>query len=295
MIDFKKSHQELYERGFIDFEKGEYGSNLVFKEIDFGQAVEDDKIEYRDDGVYYNFNGEWLRGYYFMKNYNTLKWIEEYHDFKYKTPRFHLYNCETMKKKHLFRNQYIWSNADYNFVYCNDREVWLENENLILCKNCKDELIQKPYPLISNSKEFFEDTDQVKIEELIKKNEIIKDDQKNMRGYPFNWRKKAKKFQEKNGLICKSCGISKQDATQKKHFDVDHINGFNKENNKDDNLQVLCVLCHIMKDDYHIQQAVKYPNRNRQLHEFVEDNRQELGERCPRNLAKYDELIKPEI
>ena len=286
MIDFKKSHQELNKRGFIDFEKGEYGSNLVFKKVDFGQAVEDDLIEYRDDGVYYYFNGEWLRGYYFMKNYATITYN--------KLPVFHLFECSTMENRDLYIGSYTWSNADLNNVFCRDQEIWLYDNNLRLCYNCKKILMNTASNIISDSKEFFEDTDQIKIEELIKENDIIKDDQKNMRGYPFNWRKIATKFKEKNGLVCNSCGISKQDATQKKHFDVDHINGFNKENNKDDNLQVLCVLCHIMKDDYHIQQAVKYPNRNRQLHEFVEDNRQELGERCPRNLAKYDELIKPE-
>ena len=253
MYKFTKSHAELDNRGVPRLE--EYNSEVILKNIDFGKAVSNNEIEYRADGVYLKFGKKWLRGFYYMKDYKGLE---------YGNPRFHLFNCPTMQNRHLFHGTYHWSNASTNDFYCKDRNDWVNDVVLPLCGNCKPMLDEK----ISNTLEFYNSNDQEKIEITDFVSSIIPDSTTNIRGYPLNWRSIASDFKNKNGLECNSCGIKEKDKNLGFYFDVDHINGYDKSL-IDNNLQLLCKLCHTYKDKYHLEQALTYPNRNRNLHNFV--------------------------
>jgi len=254
MSYFKKSHIILDNLGVPRLK--EFTSNVIIKGVDFAEAKAKNKIEYRDDGVYLNVNGEWVRGYYFMSSYR----IGEYGN-----PRFHLFDCSTMQNKSMYIGNYIWSNDKTVNVKDRDTKVIKEELILPLCNNCRSMLTEN----INSTQEFYDSNDYDNTSDIVAATELT------IFGYPKNWKEIATKFKTKKGLVCSHCKFKDESAINKWFFDVDHING-NKSECKDSNLQVLCKLCHVYKDEHHRTQAVKYPNRNEILHEFIRKNKNDL-------------------
>lgn len=252
---FNKSHIYLDSIGVASIQ--DVKSNIIIKGRDFATAKRNNQIEYRDDGVYLQIEGgQWIRGYYYMKDYDMIQYK--------KTPKFHLFNCETMQRKNLFLGKYVWSNDKYVNVVERSTKETKKDLILELCSNCRDNLLEN----IIDTKDFYNSNSH---EEIIKPEKEL-----DMFKYPINWKDIATQFKEKNGLICSNCKCSSDGESRDKwFFDVHHING-NKSDCNNSNLMVLCKLCHIYENDYHLENAKKFPNRNTSLHEFVRVHNQKL-------------------
>ncbi|WP_289023037.1 hypothetical protein [uncultured Salegentibacter sp.] len=272
MFSFFKSHKYLDKIGFPRLE--DYEKNTIIKNIDFAEAREKGKIEYRDDGVYLNYNGKWIRGYYYMSSYN----IDSYGN-----PRFHLFNCSTMQNKHLYKGKYIWSNAETVDVKNRQNNYeWEKDLILPLCSNCR-KIINNS---IIDTEDFYASTENndLDIKDFVQ--DINPTQETNIYGYPTNWKEIASKFKQQNGLKCNSCGLSDESGHNQWFYDVDHRNGI-KSDCSNRNLQVLCKLCHTYKDKHHKEQALKYPHRSEILHELVRIKQSELKSVNNRFLDNY--------
>lgn len=261
IFKFQKSHARLDKLNFPHLQ--EYTKNSIIKNIDFAEAKEDGRIEYRDDGVYLNYNGKWIRGYYFMTSYKIIS---------FGNPRFHLFNCSTMQSQHLYKGHYIWSNAEVVDVQNRENDYKLVKDLILpLCGNCRKIIDNQ----ILNTRDFFNSNPQEEFDITEVVNDINSSRDVNIFGYPTNWKEVATKFKQKKGLKCKNCGLKDKTGHNQWFYDVDHKNG-NKGDCSSDNLQVLCKLCHTYKDSYHKKQAITYPHRNEILHELVRTKIEEL-------------------
>ena len=133
---FNKSHKYLDRIGVPIIE--DVKSKIIIKGRDFVEAKRNNQIEYRNDGVYLNIEGgQWIRGYYYMKDYHMIRYNS--------TPKFHLFNCETMQQKKLFVGNYVWSND--KLVNVEERSTGEIKKDLILnlCSFCNKELVENIY------------------------------------------------------------------------------------------------------------------------------------------------------
>ena len=272
MFKFDKSHKYLDKIGIPKLDA--YSKNSIIKNIDFAEAKEAGKIEYRDDGVYLLYKGKWIRGYYFMTSYKLNS---------YGNPRFHLFNCSTMQNQHLYKGHYIWSNAEVVDVRNRENNNQLVKDLILpLCGNCRniidDEILDTEDFHATNDHEEFDITEIV--------DDINPSKDTNIFGYPNNWKEIATNFKQKKGLKCNSCGLTDKSGINQWYFDVDHLNG-NKSDCSSSNLQVLCKLCHTYKDKHHKKQAITYPHRNTILHELVRTKSEELKSAKNKYLLSY--------
>ncbi|MDW5289455.1 HNH endonuclease signature motif containing protein [Formosa sp. PL04] len=256
-----------------------YDSNVVLKDVDFIKAKDAGNIEFRKDGVYLKHRGNWIRGYYYMNSYK----IKEFGN-----PRFHLFNCQTMKQKSMFIGDYHWSNADSVKVLERANHQWKEDLVLPLCSFCSKMLNEN----ISDTEEFFDSNDSVEFYDEDKTTNIIPDNQHNIYGYPINWKEIASAFKDQHGLKCDDCGFKLNDKHKAFYFDVDHVNGYDKNDCSNDNLQILCKLCHTYKDKHHLKQAKLYPYRSETLHELVRNYENQLLKINNPYLSLYFENFK---
>lgn len=73
--------------------------------------------------------------------------------------------------------------------------------------------------------------------------------------YPHNWSKISQMVREKRKYICAKCDVNCSDKYHKRLLDVDHIDR-DKSNNRFENLQCLCKICHKDKhSDYKVPEG----------------------------------------
>ena len=65
-----------------------------------------------------------------------------------------------------------------------------------------------------------------------------------LKGYPRQWKQISKAYRESKNWTCEKCKVKLYD--DKYYLHVHHING-NKEDNKRENFQSLCLLCHALE------------------------------------------------
>ncbi|WKX75600.1 hypothetical protein [Zobellia laminariae] len=101
-----------------------------------------------------------------------------------KYPRFHLFNCEVMANKALYRGKYIWANDKTVNVRNRQTKKLLEDVELKLCSKCARLLTGE----INSTQEFYESNEHAKEIEVV--------EELNIYGYPKNWREIATDFKK---------------------------------------------------------------------------------------------------
>lgn len=229
----------------------------VIKGIDFETAYKSGSISFEDDGIYLEHEGKKYRGYMFIQEprISDKGWY----------PKFHLKKCTTIQEFiqiGQFRIRYEWSNSNVNdLIDLNTRQVY-ENETLSYCQNCRKEF----YNGIKTTGDFFDSLDKTKIK--------TEDVEVYINGYPRNWEKISKNYRTLKGYACESCGIAPINVLDRRHWHTHHKDG-DKTNNKESNLECLCVLCHSYKDLKH-EENFDTKRMRKELDAFVEQYRSEL-------------------
>jgi hypothetical protein len=241
------------------------GSGFKSIRIDFRKAYNEGKIEFRSDGIYLIHEGREWKGYMYMPTYR----VSYYKDF----PRIHLTRCETIDdfiSKGMFNTYYIWSNNERNDITDRDTKEIYYDKVLKVCNRCKKIIFG-----IEDTVDFFQtlDTEPEDIEVDIF-------------GYVKNWQTISKQYRESNGYTCESCGITPQNQLDKRYWHTHHKNG-NKLNNRYDNLQCLCLLCHSSNDVIH-EENFGTTRMRPDLDSFVKQYRNDLIRVRNPYLAKYD-------
>lgn len=202
---------------------------------DLTQEEQAGNIEFRTDGVYLTVDGQEFKGYMYLK-YPDVD--------RYGNPKFHITDCITIRDQRgsgRFDGRYFWHNS--NTVNIEDRENGRvhENINLVLCNNCRRQSAITQY---TDTVGFFSVLDQQEQDEINQEYEI------DIFGYTLDWQKISKEFRKEKDYTCENCNIKITIPPDRRFIHVHHKNG-NKLNNRRNNLECLCILCHAHKDSTH--------------------------------------------
>jgi hypothetical protein len=210
--------------------------------------------------------------------------------------KYHIYKCSTISqmfdsgRKHRYKiNNRIDGTFHYKLFDKSNRKLKEErkNQKLHICKNCLGQFLNN-YP--SNS-----DVENFNLEEFHKNNNSFFgfDTSKLEKGedaienvYSQIWHEISTKIKKKRNYTCKNCGWKPKNEYQNKFIHTHHLNG-DKTNNKQDNLQVLCIECHSNIDRYHIQ--IKSQNNYKEFIKIKNNPQQE------KNMFRENESIKKAI
>jgi 5-methylcytosine-specific restriction endonuclease McrA len=257
LCKFEKLDAKLTEWGFPAI-NGKSGFQVIRVDFDaqkFQRAVEERKIEFRNDGIYLIHEGREWKGYMYMPTYNVSK---------FGLPKFHLIRCETIQKLFSggYGQLYKWSNNKLNDIKQRGTNEIYEYQKLQLCTFCKKAIFD-----IDDTEDFFETLDtETKEEDANIETDIF--------GYVKDWQKISKAYRKNKDYTCESCGIKPKNNLDKRFWHTHHLDG-NKTNNIKSNLECLCVLCHSYKDLRHEENFDK-KRMKRELDSFVEKYKEDL-------------------
>ena len=230
LYDFKKLSQKLDALNFPEVKE----SRFIIVRKDFSEEEKKGNITFKEDGIYLNINGVEHKGYMYIKVADVAQ---------YDFPKFHISNCQTItqqQKQNMFHGHYYWSNSNIVDVQQRGTTKIHKEITLNLCRNCKIAASITDY---QNTQGFFDLLD-------IQENSPINDTELDMFGYVKDWQQISKKFRIENEFTCDNCKIKIENKFDQRFIQVHHRNG-DKLNNKRENLQCLCSLCHSNIDEKH--------------------------------------------
>lgn len=251
----------------FDFSGGyfdKYLSSLIDKELEEQKSIFELKIvknenpysyKITNEGIFSNINGVNYRRFLFMQNYDIKKYG--------KLPKYHIFNCEVAVKY----SSFVLSNTDRVDVIDRYTYELHEDKKLQICSYCANEFKN------ITSKEIYGKSF---MEVILDFEEVrqIKPTDVNSNGYLWNWDEISSAYRATKNYTCEKCGI-KMSNTNDYHFMETHHKNFNKTDNKRNNLECLCVLCHSNVDEWHRRNYTNFMQRKK-VDKFIEKYRGEL-------------------
>lgn len=172
--------------------------------------------------------------------------MQDYRLEEYGKPRFHICKCQTIQEfisSGGFREHYVRANSDPVPVknMNNFRRVEIVSE-LPLCRYCRNQVME--YGNITSKKfvELLKEARGVEEEQEAKEVDIF--------GYTRDWDEISREYREKHDYTCERCGLKITDLYYRQYIHCHHKDK-NKLNNKESNLECLCMRCHSEVDQYH--------------------------------------------
>lgn len=233
LYTFSNLAQRLSQLGYP--EPLESGFRVIKR--DLTQEEQAGNIEFRGDGIFLTIDGQEHKGYMYLKYPDVAR---------YGFPKFHITNCQIVlgqRNRGQFDGRYFWHNS--NTVTIEDRangDVH-ENVNLNLCGYCRTQSSIREY---SDTLGFFSFLDQQEQDDINQEIEV------DIFGYTLDWQHISREFRKEKEYTCESCGIKVEEPSDRRFIHVHHKSG-NKLNNRRNNLECVCVLCHANKDSKHEQ------------------------------------------
>ncbi|CAG9884442.1 hypothetical protein F3B42_14450 [Bacteroides ovatus] len=208
------------------------------------------KIKFEENGIFYiDDNKIEHQGFMYKRNFY-------FHDYGESMPKFHIRNCEALQ---LYgKDAYRFANNEPIKVFARDRAVRHEVEvsGLQLCNYCANILAGELTNKIHNSTDFVE---------FLKQTEGIFPDENgdvdvDIFGYTKNWEQISHAYRSLHQFTCERCGLQITNLLDQHYMHTHHKNG-NKIDNRETNLECLCVRCHSEVDDRHRKRLSTGANR----------------------------------
>ncbi len=197
------------------------------------------QIKYDADGIYYvDDNGVSHKGFLYKQRFF-------FHDYGDKMPKFHIRLCSAIQD--FGRDAYRFANDEPIKVIARDRGMRgreIEVKNLQLCSYCASMVLFSEDSGVRNSTDFVE---------ILKAGEPQEEQEElelDIFGYVRDWERISTEYRESKEYTCEKCGLHIDDPMLRFYMHTHHKDG-NKQNNKLNNLQCLCVRCHANIDESH--------------------------------------------
>ncbi len=154
-------------------------------------------------------------------------------------PKFHVCQCSTIQN--WGKNAYRFSNGEPVRIYSRNTHREESVSEMELCNNCKQMMIAEEKQKVSSSTDFVE---------LLKKSGEIKENELDIFGYTKEWADISLAYRTKKKFTCERCGITLQSDFDRQYMQTHHKNG-DKTDNREANLECLCIKCHSEINETH--------------------------------------------
>lgn len=243
------------------------------KDVTFGD-IKNGTLRIEDKGIY-NIDpntGIKQRVFLYKRTYN----IE-----RFGNPRYHICKCGVIES---FMND---AGEIPEYRQSNEKSVWVIDRS----DNNKDKLI-KDLPLCKYCSKIIGDIDKNMTSsdfvDILKKaapapTKPQQDIEVDVNGYTRDWREISQKYREKHNYTCERCGVKVMNPFESEFMQTHHRNG-NKTDNRESNLECLCIKCHSEVDDTHRRNFNTLAQQG-----LIQEFLQEYG--CERFKGKVGELF----
>lgn len=288
IYDFNKFKAALERLGYTIGEAKPY-TPLEVAEVNLSN-IQSGEVEITDEGIFYvnpnTSNKQQI--FLYMRNYNMADWGK---------PRFHITNCTTLQE--LGTKRYRRANTGTVIVYDTSQERDVEVSGLPLCKNCL-RIIRAARQLDYGSDMTSDEFEQI-LREAGEDTENDQEPDTDLEGYTWKWQKISEACRTKRNYTCENCGFHPESRMDRQFIHVHHKDG-RKTNNRESNLQCLCIACHSNVNPTHQENFSKGANRVmldsfKKKYPTIGKAKQQMSDNSPNNtinvLGKHLEPPQP--
>ena len=250
IYDFQSLKDYLVQLGFI-VEQAQGYRPFTPEVIDPMVEIRRGTMEFRDNGIFVINPDSGEEQQIFLYKY-------DYRLAEFGKPRFHICKCSTIQQfidVGMFRGHYVRANTDpvpVKNIDNNNREEMVSD--LPLCRNCLSKI--RDYGNITTA-QFVEILREVNGVEDIEQQEEVEID---IFGYTRDWDQISRAYREAHNYTCERCGLKIENAYDRQFIHCHHKDK-NKLNNRESNLECLCMRCHSEVDDAHRHNLTTGANR----------------------------------
>lgn len=248
ICDFPRLKKELRKLGYVIGSAQPYVP-IKNVDVDLGRSIQSGEIEICNKGIFWldEDTGEKHQIFLYKKDYDMER---------YGKPRFHICNCTALQT--IGSNKYRRANTGTVSVWDRSQNKNVEVSNLPLCKYCLELLREEN--ILNYGRSMTSDEFEQILRESSDDSVNNKEQDVDLEGYLWKWQKISEAYRTKKNYTCEICGITPKSKFDRQYIHVHHKDG-NKTNNKESNLQCVCILCHSNMNTKHKLNFSKGANR----------------------------------
>lgn len=195
------------------------------------------RILFEDGGIFYiDDEGVKRRGFMYKTSF--------YFEWQGRTakPKFHVCKCTAIEN--FGREAYRFANAEPIKVFSRNARKEVMVEHMDLCGYCRKMLMESEAERVQDSTDF--------VEILKEAGDVEEPEQLELDffGYVKDWERISLAYRTKHDFTCERCGVKVKPGFDHQFMQTHHKNG-NKADNREGNLECLCIECHSEVDDAH--------------------------------------------